>query len=338
MVDTMIFANNAAAIVTSALSAAATSLVLPSGKGALFPNPGANEYFKLTLEDRRIDPVKREIVHCTSRSTDTLTIVRGQESTSAQAFNAGFVASHRLTAAAMNLLSQNAVNFNQLWLGVHATDPVVGNDGGPLAQGMLYFNSVDNLNRTYDGTQWRAVLSPEPGVTDRLFYTATGGQTDFGHTTDLNGNTLNLTVAYQEIVHVFKNGLALIWPTDFTINHAANRIVLTSPAALNDKVQLWQISPAYLLSPVIKVAKPLRNIDLDPGTGTPGYINGSRAVFKLRDAANSPVMPTDGYQIEVFLDGVRQQNTVDYTVATDEITFDENLPAGTRFFGEFYSL
>lgn len=332
----LIFSNNAASVIGGPFTSGETTLVVEIGKGALFPNPDPDEYFKLTLEDRRESPVKREIVHCTARSGDTLTIVRGQEGTSAQAFNAGFVASHRTTAGTMSAISAAVANFANFWLGSHATPPIVSNDGGPIPTGALYFNTVTLITYAWDGVAWRAQLVPMVGATTRLFYNATGGQVDFGNALDINGLTLTLSVAFSEPVVVFQNGLALT-SADYTVNWAANKITLAAPAALNDKVQLWQLTPPAALAPSASDIDPLRDIDLDPGSGTPGYIDGTRATFKVRDVANNPIFPNDAFALILYLDGVPQQPGVNFTVATDEMTFDENLPAGTKFWGVYFA-
>ena len=71
-----------------------TSIVLSSGDGAKLPNPSADGAFNLVwwnvtdYPDPADDP-NREIVRCTARSSDTLTVVRAQESTSASTKNTG---------------------------------------------------------------------------------------------------------------------------------------------------------------------------------------------------------------------------------------------------------
>lgn len=70
----------------------AVEIVLVSGGGAKFPNPGTDGAFNLVwynssdYGDPADDP-NVEIVRCTSRSTDTLTITRAQEGTNASTKN-----------------------------------------------------------------------------------------------------------------------------------------------------------------------------------------------------------------------------------------------------------
>lgn len=63
-----------------------TSLVLNSGQGANFPAPSTNGPFNLVVWPAGALPLSSnaEIVRCTARSTDTLTITRAQEASSAR--------------------------------------------------------------------------------------------------------------------------------------------------------------------------------------------------------------------------------------------------------------
>ena len=80
--------------VSTTYDAAATSIVLSGGDGAKLPAPATDGAFNLvwwestTYPDPSDDP-NREVVRCTARSTDTLTVTRAQESTSASTKNTG---------------------------------------------------------------------------------------------------------------------------------------------------------------------------------------------------------------------------------------------------------
>jgi hypothetical protein len=79
--------NFAKATLVSGYAAGVTSIVVSSGEGAEFPDPATDGAFNLVwwnssdYGDPADDPLK-EIVRCTARSTDTLTITRAQEGTS----------------------------------------------------------------------------------------------------------------------------------------------------------------------------------------------------------------------------------------------------------------
>lgn len=89
-------ANNAFGTLAAGINSSATSITLTTGQGARFPSLGAGDYFYATLIDTSNN---LEIVKVTARSTDVLTVVRAQESTTARAYVAGDRIEIRLTAA-----------------------------------------------------------------------------------------------------------------------------------------------------------------------------------------------------------------------------------------------
>jgi hypothetical protein len=88
--------NNAFGTLAAGINSSATSITLTSGQGARFPTLGAGDYFYATLIDTSNN---LEIVKCTARSTDVLTVVRAQELTTARAYSTGDRIEIRITAA-----------------------------------------------------------------------------------------------------------------------------------------------------------------------------------------------------------------------------------------------
>ena len=103
----VLFSNNAATNLAASITSGATSLTVTTGTGSLFPNPTAPDYFLVTLIGISGTPI--EIVKCTARSGDTLTIVRGQEGTTPSAFNGGDQVQLRITAAVMQAAAQSGL-------------------------------------------------------------------------------------------------------------------------------------------------------------------------------------------------------------------------------------
>lgn len=89
--------NLAATTLAAGIAPAATSITVATGAGASFPSLGTNDYFYATLANSS----GTEIVKVTARATDTLTVVRAQEGTTAKTFNAGDAVELRLTAQGM---------------------------------------------------------------------------------------------------------------------------------------------------------------------------------------------------------------------------------------------
>lgn len=96
-----LFTNNAASVLNGAIDAAALSLTLKTGEGALFPAPTGGDFFLVTLYQKAgATEINHEIVKCTARAGDVLTVVRGQEGTTARAFSNADPVELRLTAKA----------------------------------------------------------------------------------------------------------------------------------------------------------------------------------------------------------------------------------------------
>jgi hypothetical protein len=89
-------ANNAFGVLNAGITDSDTTIVLKSGEGARFPTLTAGDYFYATLIDTSNN---LEIVKVTARSTDTMTVVRAQDSTTARAYSTNDRFELRPTAA-----------------------------------------------------------------------------------------------------------------------------------------------------------------------------------------------------------------------------------------------
>lgn len=92
----VILANNVASIIPNAVSSTDTTITVTSGTGSAFPTLGASDFVYLTIFGTNNS---YEIVKCTARTDDTLTVVRGQEGTLAIPFSAGSRLELRVTVA-----------------------------------------------------------------------------------------------------------------------------------------------------------------------------------------------------------------------------------------------
>lgn len=78
--------NNAFGTLASGINNSVTTVALTSGQGAKFPTTSSSDYFYGTLIDSSNN---LEVVKVTARSTDSMTVTRAQDNTSARAFTAG---------------------------------------------------------------------------------------------------------------------------------------------------------------------------------------------------------------------------------------------------------
>ena len=108
---TTLFTNNAKTTLLVSISSSATQLTVSNGAGGLFPSPSGGNVSYITLEDASGNV---EIMKLTSRSTDVLTVVRGQDNTVARAFTAGSKVELRLVAAEMNFVMSTLAAYGKV--------------------------------------------------------------------------------------------------------------------------------------------------------------------------------------------------------------------------------
>lgn len=96
-------ANNASASLAASITNTATSITVQSGQGALFPTISAGQFYYATLVDSSNN---LEIVKVTARATDTFTVTRAQDGTTARAYSAGDKVELRLVAAVFDEMIQ----------------------------------------------------------------------------------------------------------------------------------------------------------------------------------------------------------------------------------------
>lgn len=126
-----LFSNNATSLLASSLTNVATSLSVTSGHGARFPTITGSDFFLATLcQMSGVDEVNFEIVKVTARSTDTFTIVRAQESTTALSYNAGDKVELRLTKGTMERLAGSAWQTKTTTYTAVAGDAIMANTTG----------------------------------------------------------------------------------------------------------------------------------------------------------------------------------------------------------------
>jgi hypothetical protein len=108
---TIKFTNNATTTLASGINSSATSLTVATGTGALFPSLSGSDVFYVTLANLTGTV---EIVKVTARSSDTFTIVRAQDNTTATSWTTGDKVELRPTAVALTAMAQTANNLSDL--------------------------------------------------------------------------------------------------------------------------------------------------------------------------------------------------------------------------------
>jgi len=154
------FSNNGHSTLASSITSSDTSITVASGHGARFPSLGAGDYFFATLIDASNN---LEIVKCTARSSDVLTVTRGQESTTARAYAIGDRIELRVTAAGLNAVYTEAVAD-----AIPGTDTITAAmiQADAVGSSEIASNAVgaSELNVSGNGTSGQSLLSDGDGT------------------------------------------------------------------------------------------------------------------------------------------------------------------------------
>ncbi len=196
-----LFTNNAVTLLAAPITASDTSLTVMTGYGALFPNPGVDEFFLVTLENQAA--TAREIIKITGRTGDVFTFSlsdRGQEDTVPQAWGASSgndtLVDHRVTAETLDRALADT--------GIAGID--VQDHGSPIATAATTLNFEGSVSVSGSGTT--------------KTITITGGNDIHGSTTLTSivvdpGWTIPVsTVAYSQYQRGFKFFVTLLMPAN----------------------------------------------------------------------------------------------------------------------------
>jgi hypothetical protein len=157
----ILWKNNATSALASDITAGSLSITVTTGHGDRFPEVVAPHYCMVTLVDTSGN---REIVKVTAResASNTMTIERAQEGTTARAFEAGSVVELRITKNAMDEVSK-ASDINAQ----HYVCDASAADQGATANSNSLKSIVDALGATEEAT----IELPHTGTGDTTTYT-----------------------------------------------------------------------------------------------------------------------------------------------------------------------
>lgn len=133
----VLYTNNAASTLSASITNTATSFSVTSGQGALFPAITGSDYFYVTLLD---NSGNIEIVKVTARNTDTFTVTRAQDGTTARAWSANDKVELRITRSMLDDLKGERMPVY---------GPSVGS-GGRVMLNMSGNPAWSDANFTYD--------------------------------------------------------------------------------------------------------------------------------------------------------------------------------------------
>ena len=176
--------NNAFGTLSASINTSDTTITLDSGQGARFPSLGASEHFYGTLIDTSNNI---EIVKVTARSTDSMTVTRAQDDTTATAFAIGDRFELRPTAALFEDIITEIGNVDLSSRVDKTGDTMTGSLGirgtstGRFGTGISLKGAVPELHlKRDDGNGEAGILLDNASSTKRM-YVGTYNSTDETH-------------------------------------------------------------------------------------------------------------------------------------------------------------
>jgi hypothetical protein len=207
----VLFSNNASASLAASISSSATTVTVTTGQGGLFPAISGGNFFYATLTDSSNN---LEIVKVTGRTTDSMTVVRAQEGTTARAYAAADKLELRVTAAVLNNFPQ--LIADQTFSGANTFS------SAPTFSTALAVSSGGTGSTTGTGTGLPVFATSPTLVTPTLGTPASGTLTNCGgDAANLRAGavkTTNFTIEESGGKLVFKNGTTVIASLDSTGN------------------------------------------------------------------------------------------------------------------------
>jgi hypothetical protein len=305
------FSNNAKTTLSSGITSSATSIAVADA--SVFPSISGSEYFYVTFEDLSGNV---EIVKVTAVSSNTLTVVRAQESTTARAYASGDKAENRLTAGSLNDVSDQTVALTGAGAttvsGTYPNFTITSTDNNTtytVGDGGLTQNNFTNaLKSKLDGVEASA------DVTDATNVTAAGALMDSELTAIASVKALNQGVATTDSP-AFNN---------LTLNGTGSVKVPTGTTAQRDS------SPAAGMFRFNSTTSQFEGY-----TSGWGEIGGGGADLNVNTFTGDG--STTAYTISsspliantlIYIDGVYQNKSA-YSVANDVITFSAAPASGS---------
>ena len=110
--------------------------------------------------------------------------------------------------------------FQDIYWGAYASEPILSPVGNPATDGDLYYNTTQNLMLVFNGSVWQEVASSVTGIRNEYDYTGAAGQSVFAAVYDIG------------FVDVYLNGVKLFQVTDYTASTGSD-ITLKTPLSDN---------------------------------------------------------------------------------------------------------
>ena len=200
-------ASTSATASAASAAAASTSATSASGSASTATTQASNAS---TSASAASTSASNASTSATASAASASTATTQATTATTQASNASTSATAAAASAAAALAA--ADNFDDTYLGAFSSNPTLDNDGNALTTGDLYFNTVANELRVYNGTTWQAAA-----LTAASFLTVSNNLSDLASNSTARTNLGLGTVATESTVPVTKGGTGNATATAYAV-------------------------------------------------------------------------------------------------------------------------
>ena len=226
-------ATNAASSATAAASSATSASSSASAASTSATNAASSASTASTQASNAATSASQAATSATNASNSATAAAGSATSAATQASNAATSATNAASSATAAASSASAAaasydSFDDRYLGAKSSNPTVDNDGNALLTGAIYFNTVANTMRVWNGSAWQDQAASPDTMSERSFL-ATAGQTSYTFT---GGYRVGYT-------YVWVNG-SMLYTSEYTATDGTT-ITFGTALALNDEVRILSI-------------------------------------------------------------------------------------------------
>ena len=222
-------ASNASTSESNASASATASAASASAASTSATNAASSASTATTQASNASTSASNASTSASAASTSATASAASATTATAQATTATTQASNASTSATAAAASAAAAlaaadNFDDTYLGAFSSNPTLDNDGNALTTGDLYFNTVSNELRVYNGATWQAAA-----LTAASFLTVSNNLSDLA-----SNSTARTNLGLGTLATVSPTGTADA--TTFLRGDNSYAVVSVTPTAVSDQV------------------------------------------------------------------------------------------------------
>jgi len=206
------------------------------------------------------------------------------------------------------------LTWEVLYLGAFESPPLETPTGQPLIPGMICFDQTEEVAKVWTGLYWQPLSTARwQSAQDQYVKQVVAASTITTTTPDDRGSGFSLETGASFAVVL--NGSRLVPYSDvdsfgdYTVDTATDTITFLVPATGTVQIDQWRgTNPAGAAIVVATLANRWEIAFVESP-------DGSRTTFTMQDTAGNDLNIAAPAHVEIFVDGIRQRPSIDYSVS-----------------------